>query len=218
MSAQAGSVANDPVAEDPATENPAAKGPATGLFADPGPLGLAGFALTTFLLSLFNANLVGDKALEAVVLPVALFYGGLAQLLAGMLEFRKGNTFGTLAFTSYGAFWLSFAAYVQFVAPKLPAADAHTATGLFLLAWTVFTAYMWLASLRTNGVVAAVFTALLLTFVLLAVGALGGNATIGHIGGWAGLLTAALAWYGSAAGVVNSAWKRPVLPVFAFGE
>ncbi len=213
MSAQASSVA-----ESPKMESSAANSPATSAFADPGPLGLAGFALTTFLLSLFNANLVGDKALEAVVLPVALFYGGLAQLLAGMLEFRKGNTFGTLAFTSYGAFWLSFAAYVQFVAPKLPAADAHTATGLFLLAWAVFTAYMWLASLRTNGVVAAVFTALLLTFVLLAVGALGGNATIGHIGGWVGLLTAALAWYGSAAGVVNSAWKRAVLPVFAFGE
>lgn len=192
--------------------------PATSPSADPGPLGLAGFALTTFLLSLFNANLVGDKALELVVLPVALFYGGLAQLLAGMLEFRKGNTFGTLAFTSYGAFWLSFAAYVQIIAPKLPPADAHTATGLFLLAWTVFTAYMWLASLRTNGVVAAVFSALLLTFLLLAVGALGGNATISHIGGWLGLLTAVLAWYGSAAGVVNSTWKRTVLPVFAFGE
>jgi succinate-acetate transporter protein len=186
--------------------------------ADPGPLGLAGFALTTFLLSLFNANLVGDKALEAVVLPVALFYGGLAQLLAGMWEVRKDNTFGALAFTSYGAFWLSFAAYVRFIAPKLPAADAHTATGLFLLAWTVFTAYMWLASLRVSGVVAAVFSALLATFALLAAGALRDNADISHIGGWAGLLTAALAWYGSAAGVVNSTWKRAVLPVFPFGR
>jgi succinate-acetate transporter protein len=186
--------------------------------ADPGPLGLAGFALTTFLLSLFNANLVSDKSLEAVVLPVALFYGGLAQLLAGMWEFRKDNTFGALAFTSYGAFWLSFAAYVQFVAPKLPASHAHTATGLFLLAWTVFTAYMWLASLRTNGVVAAVFSALLATFALLTVGALNSDESISHLGGWLGLVTAALAWYGSAAGVVNSAWKRTALPLFPLGR
>ena len=83
--------------------------------------------------------------LEAVVLPLALFYGGLAQLLAGMWEFRKANTFGALAFSSYGAFWLSFAAYVKFIAPGLPASSAGTATGLFLLAWTIFTAYMTVA-------------------------------------------------------------------------
>src|SRR5690242_14717284 len=116
-------------------------GPTTPIatIADPGPLGLAAFAMTTFLLSCFNAGLV-FKGLEAVVLPVALFYGGIVQVLAGMWEFRKGNTFGALAFSSYGAFWLSLAAYIKFIVPGLPAAAAASATGLFLLAWTIFTA------------------------------------------------------------------------------
>ena len=181
--------------------------------ADPGPLGLAGFALSTFMLSCFNAGLV-PTALEAVVLPVALFYGGAAQLLAGMWEFRKANTFGAVAFTSYGAFWLSFAAYVKFIAPGLPVADAGTATGLFLLAWTIFTAYMTVAAWRTTGAVAAVFVVLLVTLIFLTVAELGDSATAGHIGGYLGLLTAALAWYASFAGVANATWKRAVLPVF----
>jgi succinate-acetate transporter protein len=181
--------------------------------ADPGPLGLAGFALTTFVLCVFNAGLV-DVRLEPVVLPIALFYGGIAQLLAGMWEFRKNNTFGAVAFTSYGAFWLSFAAYAKFIAPGLPAGQAYVATGLFLLAWTIFTAYMTIAALRTNGVIATVFVVLLATFALLTVGELVQNTTIFRIGGWAGILTALLAWYGSAAVVVNSTWGRPVLPVF----
>src|SRR5690242_21785029 len=116
--------------------------------ADPGPLGLAGFAATTFVLSLFNAKVIDNSALEAVVLPLALFYGGLVQLLAGMWEFRKANTFGATAFASFGAFWLSYAAYVKFVVPGLPASTEYKATGLFLLAWAIFTAYMTLASMR----------------------------------------------------------------------
>jgi uncharacterized protein len=180
--------------------------------ADPGPLGLAGFAMTTFMLSCFNAGLLSTK-LEAVVLPVALFYGGLAQLLAGMWEFRKANTFGALAFSSYGAFWLSFAAYVKFIAPGLPAADAGTATGLFLLAWTIFTAYMTVAALRTTGAVAAVFVVLLLTFLCLTIAELAGSVGFGTIGGYLGLLTAALAWYASFAGVTNATFGKTVLPV-----
>ena len=151
-----------------------------------------------------------------MVLPLALFYGGFAQVLAGMWEFKKNNTFGATAFTSYGAFWLSFAGYVKFVAPQLPAADAHTATGLFLLAWTIFTLYMTVVATRINGVLLAVFTVLSLTFVLLTAGALGGNANIGQIGGYAGLVTAALAWYGSMAGVANNTWKKAKLPTFPF--
>lgn len=180
--------------------------------ADPGPLGLAAFATTTFVLSVFNAGIL-PKTLEAVVLPLALFYGGTAQLLAGMWEFKKANTFGVVAFTSYGAFWLSFAAYVKFIAPGLPPASTGTATGLFLLAWTIFTAYMTIASLRTTGAIAAVFLVLLVTLVLLVVGTLGGSAGAGEIGGYLGIVTAVLAWYASAAGVVNATWKRTVLPV-----
>lgn len=182
--------------------------------ADPGPLGLAGFAMTTFVLSCVNAGLVA-KAIEPVVLPLALFYGGLVQLLAGMWEFRKANTFGALAFSSYGTFWLSFAAYVMFIAPGLPAATTASATGLFLLAWTIFTAYMTVASLRVSGAVAAVFVVLLATFIFLTIGAYSGAAAITNIGGYLGIVTAALAWYVSFAGVTNSTFKKTVLPVFS---
>jgi succinate-acetate transporter protein len=122
-----------------------------------------------------------------------------------------------VAFTSYGAFWLSFAAYVKFIAPGLPTADAATATGLFLLGWTIFTAYMTTASLRTTGAVAAAFVVVLATFVLLVIGELGGSAGAGRIGGYLGILTAVLVWYASAAGVVNATWKRTLFPVLPLG-
>src|SRR6476619_6598239 len=121
--------------------------------ADPGPLGLAAFALTTFVLSMFNADLVG-KGGEPVVLGLAVAYGGLAQLLAGMWEFRTGNTFGAVAFTSYGAFWLSFFVLVQWLVTDIPAADAGNAIGLYLIAWGIFTTYMFVASLRTTAAIA----------------------------------------------------------------
>src|SRR3982750_3008065 len=104
--------------------------------ADPGPLGLAAFALTTFVLSMFNSGLMAEGG-EPVVFGLAFAYGGLAQVLAGMWEFRTGNTFGATAFTSYGAFWLSFWAFVQFYAPKVPEADAGHAVGLYLIAWGI---------------------------------------------------------------------------------
>ncbi|MGH3868818.1 MAG: acetate uptake transporter [Pseudonocardiaceae bacterium] len=184
-----------------------------GHIADPAPLGLAAFAMTTFVLSCVNAGLV-DKAIEPVVLPLALFYGGLVQLLAGMWEFRKANTFGALAFSSYGAFWLSFAAYVKFIAPGLPADSAASATGLFLLAWTIFTAYMTVVSLRVSGAVAAVFLVLLATFVFLTIGASAGDASMTHLGGYLGIGTAALAWYASFAGATNATFNKTVLPLF----
>jgi uncharacterized protein len=184
--------------------------------ADPGPLGLAAFAMTTFVLSVFNANIIGAAALLAVVLPLALFYGGAVQILAGMWEFRKNNTFGALAFSSYGAFWITFAWYVRYVAPGLPTAREHEAAGLFLLAWTIFTAYMLLASFRTTMVLSAVFTVLFATFLMLTIGYLAAppNATVIKAGGWLGLVTALLAWYASAAGVTNATWGGTPLPVF----
>lgn len=180
--------------------------------ADPGPLGLAAFAMTTFVLSCFNAHLVHDAKLESVVLPLALFYGGTVQLLAGMWEFRKANTFGATAFSSYGAFWLAFAAYVKFVAPGLPPASAHEATGLFLLSWGIFTAYMTVASLRVSGAVALVFVLLTVTFLVLALGNYNSSTSTIKIGGAFGIATAVAAWYASFAGVVNETWKRTVLP------
>lgn len=178
---------------------------------DPAPLGLAAFAMTTFVLSVFNAGLL-DKKLELVVLPLALFYGGTSQLLAGMWEFRKGNTFGATAFTSFGAFWLAYFFLARYVAAGL-GANAYKAVGLFLLGWTIFTAYMFIASLRVSLAVAAVFAALTLTFLVLTIGAFSEKAGVTKLGGWLGLLTAVLAWYASFAGVTNSTWRRTVLPV-----
>src|SRR3954463_11427885 len=142
--------------------------------ADPAPLGLAGFAMTTFVLSMFNAQLVGSGG-EPVVLGLALAYGGLAQLLAGMWEFRNSNTFGAVAFTSFGAFWLSFAVLVAVFAPQIPSADISSAVGLYLWGWAIFTTYMLVASLRTTGTVALVFLLLSITFILLAAGNSGAN-------------------------------------------
>jgi succinate-acetate transporter protein len=193
---------------------PATTPPAATSVADPGPLGLAAFAATTFVLSSFNADLI-DASLLAVVLPLALFYGGLAQLLAGMWEFRKGNTFGATAFVSYGAFWLSYAAYVKFVVPDLPAATAHQATGLYLLVWAIFTVYMAVAALRTNGALLAVFAFLAATFVALTIAEFAQSTGTTKVGGWLGLVTAVCAWYASFAVVTNSTWKRAVVPVFA---
>jgi succinate-acetate transporter protein len=180
--------------------------------ADPGPLGLAAFALTTFVLSMFNAKLIGAGG-EPVVFGLAFAYGGLAQLLAGMWEFRTGNTFGAVAFTSFGAFWLSFWAFVQFYEDKIPKADAGHAVGLFLIAWGIFTLYMFVASLRTTAAIATVFALLAATFFLLGIGNSGAHTNVVKIGGYVGLATAAAAWYASFAGVTNATFKRTVLPV-----
>lgn len=187
------------------------------LIGDPGPLGLAGFAMTTFVLSVFNTNMISDTV-SAAVLPLALFYGGLAQLLAGMWEFRKGNTFGGVAFTSYGAFWLSFAAYVKFIAPGLNAANAGDATGLFLLAWGVFTLYMTVAAMRTNGAVLAVFVALTITYFVLCIGAFETSPNWTKAGGALGIITAVFAWYASFAAVTNGTWGRTVLPTWPLSD
>jgi uncharacterized protein len=180
--------------------------------ADPAPLGLAAFALTTFMLSMFNADLIGGGG-EPIVFGLALMYGGIAQILAGMWEFRCGNTFGATAFTSYGAFWLSFWAYVQFYAGDVAKADAGHAVGLYLIAWGIFTAYMLIASLRTTRALATVFALLVPTFFLLGIGDATGNADISMIGGYLGIVTAIGAWYCSFAGVAASTFGRSILPV-----
>ncbi len=196
---------------------PAAEAPAGWSPADPGPLGLAAFALTTFVLSMFNADLV-SRAGEPVVLGLALAYGGIAQVLAGMWEFRTGNTFGAVAFTSFGAFWLSYWALVTFFAGDIPAAHAAAAIGLFLIAWAIFTTYMFIASLRTTVAVALVFFLLAITFFLLGIGNSGETDSIVKAGGWFGLATAAAAWYASFAAVTNSTFGRTVLPVRPLGR
>ncbi|HTR75802.1 MAG TPA: acetate uptake transporter [Solirubrobacterales bacterium] len=204
--------ARPPIADEPAESSRGGWKPA-----DPGPLGLAGFALTTFVLSMFNAGLV-SKAGEPVVLGLALAYGGLAQFAAGMWEFRTANTFGAVAFTSYGAFWVSFWALVTFFVPDIPAEHAAAAIGLYLVSWGIFTAYMLVASLRTTAAIALVFILLTITFFLLGIGNAGEHEGMIEVGGWFGLLTAAAAWYASFAAVTNSTFGRTVLPVMPLGD
>lgn len=204
-----------PGARPPAREEPAESGRVGWTPADPGPLGLAGFALTTFVLSMFNAGLV-SKTGEPVVLGLALAYGGIAQFAAGMWEFRTGNTFGAVAFCSFGAFWLSFWALNVFYAKQIGGNAGH-AVGLYLWAWAIFTAYMTVAALRVSGAVLLVFVLLTATFILLAIGASGAHETVTHWGGYIGLATAAAAWYASFAAVVNSTFARAVLPVIPLG-
>lgn len=183
--------------------------------ADPGPLGLGAFAMTTFVLSMFNANLVNEKGVP-VVLGLALAYGGIVQLIAGLWEFRTGNTFGAVAFCSFGAFWISFWALNVFYAKQIGGNTGH-AVGVYLWAWAIFTTYMAVAALRTSGAVLLVFVLLAATFILLAIGNDGANRTVTHWGGYVGLATAAAAWYASFAAVVNSTFGRAVLPVVPLG-
>ena len=189
--------------------------------ADPAPLGLAAFALTTFILSGHNATFIPDIAW----LGLAFFYGGLAQLLAGMWEFRNRNVFGATAFSTYGGFWMALGFFVTIVLVSKTAAAAVTGPNLdnglawFLFAFAIFNFYMLLWSSKVSVAVFLVFLTLQITEVLLCIGffrvAHGQSAWILHAGGWAGVVTAGFAWYASAAGVVNGMSPRPVLPVGA---
>lgn len=182
--------------------------------ADPAPLGLAGFALTTLLLSLINTGLLKETGSIILVLGLAAFYGGLAQFIAGLFEFRRGNTFGATAFGSFGAFWLTY----WWIVPHLATAgDSHNALGLFLLGWGIFTAYMTVAAMRTSLPVLAVFVLLTLTFIFLAIGSFQGGTpptVMTKVGGWFGLATGLVAWYASAAAVINDTHGRALLPTW----
>jgi hypothetical protein len=187
--------------------------------ADPAPLGLAAFALTTFLLSGHNASFIPD----GIWVGAALFYGGLVQLCAGMWEFRNQNVFGATAFASYGGFWLSLGVFVVLLtgssgfAGLLEGSDVNNSLAWFLIAFAIFNTYMLLWSTRVNIAVLGVFLTLEVTEILLAVGyfriAHGESDFWLHVGGWAGIVTAGVAWYTSAAGVVNGMAPRAVLPV-----
>jgi len=182
--------------------------------ADPAPLGLAAFALTTFLLSAFNA---GWTRGTVAFLGFALAYGGVAQLLAGMWEFRNRNVFGATAFSTYGAFWIGVAVYFLLVVPefKPTAAELNNDLAWISLAFLIFNSYMLLWSLFVNRAVFAVFLTLEITFLLLAIGHFDTNVNLVKAGGIAGVVTAAVAWYASAAGVINGMASRKILPVGA---
>jgi succinate-acetate transporter protein len=178
---------------------------------NPAPLGLVGFGLTTVLLSLINAGLLPSEG-EAVVLPLAFAFGGTAQFVAGILEFRTGNTFGQTAFFSYGAFWWWFGLLVFFAGNGL--LSIHTPTlGAALILWGVFTFYMWIATFRLNWGLWSVFLTLWITFMLLGFGDLLGIGTLGVAGGYVGILSGALAMYVSFAEVTNWTFARTVVPI-----
>ncbi len=202
--------------------------------ANPAPLGLSAFALTTFVLSCSNAGFIftGIGAGAAIVVGLALFYGGVVQLVAGIQEFRAGNTFGATAFCSYAGFWLSLGVVLlppaNIAGVILKGATLNQALGVFLLGWTIFTLLLFLGTLRSNLALMAVFGVLFLTFLCLtignivsasaisnygAAGATAGNTWIA-IGGWLGIITALLAWYTALAGLLASSKSAFTLPVF----
>ncbi|MDR1354917.1 MAG: acetate uptake transporter [Propionibacteriaceae bacterium] len=178
--------------------------------ADPGPLGLAAFALTTFVLSVFNAGLV-DASAEPVVFGIALFYGGAVQVVAGVIEFFKNNLFGGVAFCSYGAFWMAF--WYLATHTSIPTEHKGTGVGIFLLAWTIFTAYMLIAVSKVNWGLTITFAVLFIAFVGLTVGDLCELEIATRLGGWFGLAAAFSAWYCSFAGVINFTAGKTVLSV-----
>ncbi|OYV51858.1 MAG: transcriptional regulator [Rhodospirillales bacterium 20-60-12] len=176
--------------------------------ANPAPLGLFGFALTTFLLSMINAGFIPGTGL-GVVLAMAFAFGGFAQFCAGLMEMTVGNTFGFVAFCSYGAFWLSFALFVEFFAKDVPG----VMVGWYLAAWGAFTFVMFIGTFALNRALQAIFFVLTITFALLALKDLTGNAALGGYGGDLGIVTAFLAFYLGAAHVINGTHGRVILPI-----
>lgn len=195
----------------PATESRPVRLPG---IADPVPVGIAGFGMTTFALSCVNAGFFGGTASTPMVLGLAIFYGGLVQLLAGMWAFRKGETFAAVAFSSYGGgFWLSYFFLSYVIAPKLPSSVAGDAIGLYLLGWLIFTAYMTIAALRTNAAVLWVFVTLTATYLLLVLAELGvATSSLLPIAGYVGITCGVAAWYVAFAHVVNATFGRDLVP------
>ena len=179
--------------------------------ADPAGLGLAGFALSTMVLSVVNVGLL-PKADAPVALGLALAYGGGVQLLAGMWAFIKNDTFAAVALSSYGAFWISFYLLQKVFLPQIPVASQAAALALYLFSWCVFSFYMWIGSFRVSAAVQLVFLTLWPAYFFLGLGKATGSMTLFEIGGGFGMATALAAWYTSAALVLNKTFRRDVLP------
>ncbi len=180
--------------------------------ADPAPLAFAGFAASLFMLGLVYSNVLGRDM--SVVLPLALAFGGVVQVLAGMWEFRRGNTFGAVAFSAYGAFWVTYFLLIRYFQAGLPSESGPRAVGYFVLSWTIFTAYMLIASMRTNGAVFSVFLTLTVTLAVATAGWFAQSVNTIKAAGIVAIITAALCWYVSFASVVNTTWKKNILPVW----
>lgn len=181
----------------------------TGSLANPAPLGLLAFGMTTVLLNLHNAGLF---PLTSMILAMGIFYGGLAQLIAGMQEWKMGNTFGATAFTAYGCFWLSLVALIAL--PKLGfAADDGTSMAAFLAIWGVFSLFMFFGTLKLNRCLQVIFGSLVVLFILLTVEKATGNQTLAQVAGVEGIFCGACAIYGAVAQILNEVYGRTVLPL-----
>lgn len=182
--------------------------------ANPAPLGLMGFGMTTILLNIHNA---GFYELNSMILAMGIFYGGMAQIIAGVMEWRKNNTFGTLAFTSYGFFWLTLVGLWLlpsiFPDSSFAAAPSETAMAWYFVAWGVFTGYMFVGTLKLNRALQAIFLLLTILFFLLAIRDFGGGEVWGTIAGWEGILTGLAAVYAASAQTLNEVYRRVVLPL-----
>jgi len=180
------------------------------LTANPAPLGLLGFGMTTVLLNIHNA---GFFPMSAMILGMGIFYGGLAQVIAGIMEWKKNNTFGTTAFTSYGLFWLTLVALIALPGLGVSVAPDPAAMSCYLGIWGVFTAVMFVGTLKLNRALQVVFGLLAILFFLLAAGTATGNASVTRFAGWEGILCGASAIYTGLAQVLNDVHKRVVLPL-----
>jgi succinate-acetate transporter protein len=180
--------------------------------ANPAPLGLLGFGMTTILLNIHNA---GIYEMDSMILGMGIFMGGIAQIFAGIQEWKKNNTFGATAFTAYGSFWLSFVALVLIPNTSFGATlkSSETAVAWYLLLWGIFTLFMFIAALKLNGLTRAIFLTLTILFFLLAAGDFTGNKSIHAFSGYEGILCGALAFYGSVAQVINEVHGKKVLPL-----
>ncbi|ROS01144.1 transcriptional regulator [Sinobacterium caligoides] len=178
--------------------------------ANPAPLGLMGFGMTTILLNLHNA---GFFSMSAIILSMGIFYGGVAQVMAGLMSFKRGETFGTTAFTSYGMFWLTLAGIIMMPQLGLSATVPAAFMGWFLSLWGLFTFCMFLATFRYPRAKQVVFGSLTLLFALLAVHDFTGSASIGRLAGYVGIFCGSSAIYFAMATVINGEYGRSVLPV-----
>ncbi len=178
--------------------------------ANPAPLGLMGFGMTTVLLNLHNA---GIFELGSMILAMGIFYGGLAQVFAGIMEWKKGNTFGTTAFTSYGFFWLSLVALIIMPKMGLTTAPENLAMVAYLLMWGIFTAVLFIGTLKLNRALQFVFASLTLLFFLLALGDFTNSIIIKHIAGYEGIICGFSAIYAALAQVLNEVYGKTILPI-----
>jgi len=178
--------------------------------ANPAPLGLLGFGMTTVLLNLHNADII---SMSSVILSMGIFYGGLAQVMAGMMEWKKGNTFGTTAFTSYGLFWFSLVGLLVLPEIGIGEPTEKMAMGFYLLLWGMFTVFMFVGTLRMNRATQFVFASLALLFFVLALGDFTEISAITVAGGLIGLVCGSSALYTALATVLNGVYQKSMLPL-----